>query len=109
VNLFLDASVVLAACGRRAGASHAIFDFAPKLAWHVRSMSAEVIEQTLAELTQRVAALEAKSGGNPSSNLRTRGARQWDCGLGQSGGQARLTPKALGQSVILQMGNPAVP
>ena len=33
MNLFLDASVVLAACGRPGGASRAIFDFAPRNGW----------------------------------------------------------------------------
>jgi hypothetical protein len=33
VNLFLDASVVLAACGRPAGASRAVFDLASHNSW----------------------------------------------------------------------------
>jgi predicted nucleic acid-binding protein len=33
VNLFLDASVILAACGRPGGASHAIFDLAAQNGW----------------------------------------------------------------------------
>jgi predicted nucleic acid-binding protein len=35
VRIFLDASVVLAACGRPAGSSRAIFDFAPRNGWHL--------------------------------------------------------------------------
>lgn len=33
MNLFLDASVVLAACGRPAGASRAVFELAPRNGW----------------------------------------------------------------------------
>ena len=33
MNLFLDASVVLAACGRPAGASRAVFDLALRNGW----------------------------------------------------------------------------
>ena len=33
MNLFLDANVVLAACGRASGASRAVFDFAPTNDW----------------------------------------------------------------------------
>jgi predicted nucleic acid-binding protein len=33
VNLFLDASVILAGCGRPAGASHTLFDLAPQNTW----------------------------------------------------------------------------
>jgi len=35
VRLFLDASVVLAACGRVAGASHAVFDLAGAQGWRL--------------------------------------------------------------------------
>jgi predicted nucleic acid-binding protein len=35
VRLFLDASVVLAACGRPAGGSHAIFDLAGAQGWRL--------------------------------------------------------------------------
>jgi hypothetical protein len=35
VTLFLDSSVVLAACGRPAGASHAIFDLASAQGWRL--------------------------------------------------------------------------
>ena len=35
MRLFLDASVVLAACGRVAGASHAIFDLAAAQGWRL--------------------------------------------------------------------------
>jgi predicted nucleic acid-binding protein len=35
VRIFLDTSVVLAACGRPAGASHAIFDLAPRNNWRL--------------------------------------------------------------------------
>lgn len=35
MKLFLEASVVLAACGRAAGASHAIFDLAPAQGWRL--------------------------------------------------------------------------
>jgi len=35
VRLFLDASVVLAACGRAAGASHTIFDLAEAQGWRL--------------------------------------------------------------------------
>ena len=35
MRLFLDASVVLAACGRAAGASHAIFDLAEAQDWQL--------------------------------------------------------------------------
>lgn len=35
MRLFLDASVVLAACGRTSGASRAIFDRAPANGWRL--------------------------------------------------------------------------
>lgn len=35
MKLFLDSSVVLAACGRPSGASHAIFDLAPVQGWRL--------------------------------------------------------------------------
>ena len=35
MNIFLDASVVLAACGRPAGASRAVFDVAPVNGWRL--------------------------------------------------------------------------
>ena len=35
MRLFLDSSVVLAACGRVTGASHAIFDLAPLHGWQL--------------------------------------------------------------------------
>jgi len=35
VNLFLDASAVLAACGRPAGASRAVFDIASRNGWRL--------------------------------------------------------------------------
>ena len=35
MKLFLDASVILAACGRSTGASHALFDRAPVQGWRL--------------------------------------------------------------------------
>lgn len=35
MTLFLDSSVVLAACGRPAGASHAVFDLASGQGWRL--------------------------------------------------------------------------
>jgi len=49
VNLFLDASVILAACGRPAGASHALFDLAPQNAWSLM-VSPYVLSETSANL-----------------------------------------------------------
>ena len=44
MNLFLDASVVLAACGRPAGASRAVFDLALRNGWALMTSSYVVSE-----------------------------------------------------------------
>jgi hypothetical protein len=46
VKLFLDSSVVLAACGRPAGASRAIFDLAPRNGWRLMTSAFVVAEVT---------------------------------------------------------------
>jgi hypothetical protein len=46
VNLFLDASVVLAACGRPGGASRAVFDMASRNGWTLMSSPYVVSEVT---------------------------------------------------------------
>jgi hypothetical protein len=47
VNLFLDANVALAACGRPAGASRAIFDLAPRNGWTLMASAYVVAEVTV--------------------------------------------------------------
>jgi predicted nucleic acid-binding protein len=49
VNLFLDASVMLAACGRPGGASHAIFDLAAANGWTLMA-SPYVLSEVAANL-----------------------------------------------------------
>jgi hypothetical protein len=46
VRLFLDSSVVLAACGRPAGASRCIFELAPRNGWTLMTSSYVVTEVT---------------------------------------------------------------
>ena len=46
MNLFLDASVVLAACGRPAGASRAVFDLARRNGWTLMTSPYVVSEVT---------------------------------------------------------------
>ena len=46
MNLFLDASVVLAACGRPAGASRAVFDLAARNGWTLMTSPYVVSEVT---------------------------------------------------------------
>ena len=46
MNLFLDASVVLAACGRAAGASRAVFDLASRNDWTLMTSPYVVSEAT---------------------------------------------------------------
>jgi hypothetical protein len=46
VNLFLDASVVLAASGRPAGASRVVFDLAPRNGWVLMTSPYVVSEVT---------------------------------------------------------------
>lgn len=46
MNLFLDASVVLAACGRPAGASRAVFDLASRNGWTLMTSPYVVSEVT---------------------------------------------------------------
>ena len=45
MNVFLDASVLLAACGRATGASRAVFDFASRAGWRLLA-GAYVIRET---------------------------------------------------------------
>jgi len=54
VNLFLDASVVLAACGRPAGASRAVFDLASRSRWTLMTS-----RYVVAEVTRNVQRLPA--------------------------------------------------
>jgi predicted nucleic acid-binding protein len=49
MNLFLDTSVLLAACGSKEGASHHILEWAPKQAWTL-FVSPYVIEEALRNL-----------------------------------------------------------
>ena len=49
MNLFLDASVVLAACGRPAGASRAVFDMAARNGWTLM-MSGYVLSEVTRNL-----------------------------------------------------------
>jgi hypothetical protein len=51
VNLFLDASVVLAACGRATGASRALFDYAESNNWGLLT-SPYVISEITANLSR---------------------------------------------------------
>jgi predicted nucleic acid-binding protein len=44
VRLFLDSSVVLAACGRATGASHAIFDLATEQDWQLLTCDYVLVE-----------------------------------------------------------------
>ena len=46
MNLFLDASVVLAACGRPTGASRAMFDLASRNGWTLMTSPYVVLEVT---------------------------------------------------------------
>ena len=46
MNLFLDASVVLAACGRSAGASRAVFDLASRNGWTLMTSPYVISEVT---------------------------------------------------------------
>jgi len=55
VNLFLDASVILAACGRPGGASHAIFDLAAQNSWTLMA-SPYVLSEVSANLRRLPAA-----------------------------------------------------
>jgi len=49
VKLFLDTSVLLAACGSDHGASHAVFDYAPALRWTLIS-TPYVVDEVLGNL-----------------------------------------------------------
>ncbi|MBI4663933.1 MAG: hypothetical protein HY735_34465 [Verrucomicrobia bacterium] len=51
MRIFLDASVVLAACGRPAGGSRAIFDFAPRNGWRLLT-SRYVLNEVARNLTK---------------------------------------------------------
>ena len=53
MKLFLDASVVLAACGRSTGASRAIFDLAQGNGWQLL-VSAYVLRETEKNVQQRM-------------------------------------------------------
>jgi len=55
VNLFLDASVMLAACGRPGGASHALFDLAAQNGWTLMA-SPYVLSEVIANLPRLPAA-----------------------------------------------------
>jgi len=55
VTLFLDSSVVLAACGRSQGASNAIFQFAPAQGWKLVTGS-YVVREVEKNLRQRLSA-----------------------------------------------------
>lgn len=44
MNLFLDSSVVLAACGRPTGASRYVFDIAPQLGWRLLTSTYVITE-----------------------------------------------------------------
>ena len=46
MNLFLDASVVLAACGRPTGASRAVFDMATRNGWTLLTSQYVILEIT---------------------------------------------------------------
>lgn len=46
MNLFLDASVVLAACGRPAGASRAVFNLSPQNGWTLMTSAYVLAEVT---------------------------------------------------------------
>ena len=59
MNLFLDASVALAACGRPTGASRAIFDMAARNGWTLMT-SAYVV----AEVTRNLPRLPAQAAPN---------------------------------------------
>jgi predicted nucleic acid-binding protein len=59
VNLFLDASVVLAACGRAAGASRAVFDLAARNDWTVMTSA-----YVLSEVTRNLPRLPAQAVSN---------------------------------------------
>lgn len=52
MRIFLDASVVLAACGRSAGASRAVFDLAPRNGWRLLTS-----RYVLAEVTKNLVKL----------------------------------------------------
>ena len=47
MRLFLDASVVLAACGRPAGGSHAVFDLAGAQGWRLLRSALAVVTDEL--------------------------------------------------------------
>jgi predicted nucleic acid-binding protein len=51
VKLFLDASVALAAAGRKTGASRAIFDLAPTMGWELQ-VSNYVLREIAANLSR---------------------------------------------------------
>ena len=53
MTLFLDASVILAACGRPAGTSHAIFDLAPIQGWRLLA-GAYVLGEVEKNIQQRL-------------------------------------------------------
>jgi predicted nucleic acid-binding protein len=56
VNLFLDANVALAACGRPSGASRAIFDLAERNGWTLMTSAYVIAEVTVNLSRLRVAA-----------------------------------------------------
>jgi hypothetical protein len=59
VRIFLDASVVLAACGRPAGASRAVFDLAPQNGWRLLTS-----RYVLAEITKNLGKLPPSAPGD---------------------------------------------
>ena len=56
MNLFLDASTVLAACGRPAGASRAVFDIASRNGWRLM-----ISPYVVAEVTRNLPRLPTQS------------------------------------------------
>ena len=56
MNLFLDASAVLAACGRPAGASRAVFDIASRNGWRLM-----ISPYVVAEVTRNLPRLPAQA------------------------------------------------
>ncbi len=55
MRLFLDSSVVLAACGRPSGASHYLFEIAPRAGW-IFLTSTYVVTEIERNLSQRLPA-----------------------------------------------------
>jgi predicted nucleic acid-binding protein len=66
VNLFLDANVALAACGRPTGASRAIFDFASRNGWTLLTS-----DYVVAEVNVNLPRLGNASSGQEWTRLRT--------------------------------------